>query len=77
MVYTTLNRTKKQTSSTSGPMAESLPASVAKKSQCTQPTTIEAEEKGAPLQPGQIVMAKRVQLKLNKANMLVFLAENL
>ena len=51
MVYTTLNRTKKQTSSTSGRTAESLPASVAEKSQrnqVTQPTIIEAVGKRAP-----------------------------
>ena len=42
---------KKRTSSTSGPTAESLPASVAEKSQrnqVTQPTIIEAVGKRAP-----------------------------
>ena len=47
MVYTTLNRTKKRTSSTSGPTAESHPASVAEKSQRTV-AIIEAVEKRAP-----------------------------
>ena len=64
MVYTTLNRTKKQTSSTSGRTAESLPASVAEKSQRTQPTIIEAVEKRAPL---------RAYAALQTANKLSFL----
>ena len=64
MVYTTLNRTKKQTSSTSGRTAESLPASVAEKSQRTQPTIIEAVEKRAP---------PRAYAALQTANKLSFL----
>ena len=40
---------KKRRSSTSGRMLKSLPASVAEKSQSTQPTIIEAVEKRAPL----------------------------
>ena len=55
---------KKRTSSTSGPTAEPLPASVAEKSQRTQPTIIEAVEKRAPL---------RAYAALQTANKLSFL----
>ena len=52
LVYTTLNRARKRTLSTSGTTAESSPTTTAQKSS-SQPSIIEAMEKRAPLQPGQ------------------------
>ena len=51
MVYTTLNRTRKQVSSPSADPTE--PPSSTATGKSFQPTIVEAVEKRAPLQPGQ------------------------